>query len=41
MLANAEERKATFASVRTEVNSRLMVIHTNLDVVKALFKANI
>ena len=41
MLSNAEERKVTFAQVKTDIYSKLMIIHSNLDEVKAIIKGNI
>ena len=41
MLSNAESRRTTFAQVKTEIDSKLMIAHTNLDEVKALIKGNI
>ena len=41
MLSNAEKRKEVFLNVKTDIDSKMMIIHTNLDEVKALFKGNI
>ena len=41
MLANAESRRAGLAQVKTDIDSRLMVAHTNLDEAKALIKSNL